>query len=65
MSNDQDHDGNYDGIVDPLVVLGASIVLLGDFLVLLVPLVGRSLLRLCESSVLIGSGYYLILERPG
>jgi hypothetical protein len=65
LSNDQDHDGNYDGMADPLLVLVTSLVLLGGFLVLVVPLVGRPLLRLCESPALIGSDYRTTLERPG
>jgi hypothetical protein len=65
LSHDQDHDGNYDGIADPLVVLCCALGVLWGYSVLLVPLVGRLLLRLCEPPILVGSDHHLALERPG
>lgn len=65
LSHDQDHDGNYDGIADSLVVLCCALGVLRGYSVLLVPLVGRLLLRLCEPPILVGSDYHLALERPG
>ena len=66
LSYDQDHDGNYDGMADPLVVLCCALVVaLGARFGLVVPLVGRLLLRLCEPPILVGSDYHLALERPG
>ena len=64
LSNDQDHDGNYDSIADALIVLCGLVVLRGYF-ALLMPLVGRVILRLCEPLILFSSDYYLVLERPG
>ncbi len=66
LSHDQDHDGNYDGIADPLMVLCCALVVaLGARFGLVVALVGRLLLRLCEPPILVGSDYQLALERPG
>ena len=64
LSDDQDHDGNYDGIADALIVL-CGLVVLRIYFVLLLPLVGRLVLRLCEPLILFSSDYYLALEHPG
>jgi hypothetical protein len=57
LSNDQDHDGNPDGVFDPLA----------DFcvhFVVLMPLVGMLLLMLCASLIL-RSSCRRALEQPG
>ncbi len=64
LGNDQDHDGDYDGIVDALTVL-CGFVVLRVRVVLLEPLVGRLLLRFCQPPILFSFDYYLALERPG
>jgi hypothetical protein len=64
LSNDQDHDGNYDGIADALIGL-CGLVVLRVYFVLLMPLAGRIILRLCEPLILFSSDYYLALEHPG
>jgi len=65
LSNDQDHDGNIDSMPDPLAVLLCGLVVLCPSLTLLTSLRSRLLLRLQEPPNLVGSGYYLALERPG
>lgn len=66
LSNDQDHDGKPDGMADTLVVLLlCAVVALRTCFVVLVLLLDRLLLRLCEPSILLGSDHYPALERPG
>ena len=66
LGNDQDHDGNYDGMADPLVVLllvyGLAVT---ARLVLLVPPACGFWLRLGEPSMLVGCDHHPPFERPG
>jgi len=66
LSNDQDHDGKPDGMVDPLVVLlGALVVSPACCVVLLLPPVSGFLLRFGEPPTLVGSDHHVTLDRPG
>jgi hypothetical protein len=65
LSNDQDHDGKPDSMVDPLAVLLCASVALHPNFVLLAPSVGGILLKLCEQPKLVSSDHCLALERPG
>ena len=66
LSNDQNHDGKIDGMADPLVVLlVCGFMMLHPCFVLLISLREGLLLRLREPLILVGSGYYPALERPG
>lgn len=65
LDNDMDHDGNPDGMVDPLVVLAAMVTVVGYYFALLVPLVGRLLPAPCGPLLLVSSECYLPLARPG
>lgn len=63
-NNDQDHDGNYDGIADPLagLAIGSAVLVIVLGLVALVGV--KLLLNLCEPPTL-SSIWPQILERPG
>ena len=64
LGNDQDHDGNYDSIADPLTALGL-ILAISSIGFLLRPLGDdRLLLALCEPPKL-SSVWLPVLERPG
>ena len=66
LSNDQNHDGNTDGMADPLaVLLLCGLLVPYPSLSLLTSLRSRLLLRLREPPNLVGSDYYPALERPG
>jgi hypothetical protein len=58
LSNDKDHDGNPDSMVDPGV--GFCV-----YFVVLPFLAAVHCLRLCEPLILRGLGYRLALEHPG
>lgn len=64
LDNDQDHDGNYDGMADPLAMLGLSSIAFYMPFVLGAPIAGRLLLASCEPPILVSSDYYLALEQP-
>jgi hypothetical protein len=64
LDNDIDHDGNYDGITDPLAVLGLILGMLSIVFVLRPLIGGRLLLILCDPPKL-SSIWPLVLERPG
>jgi hypothetical protein len=65
LSNDQDHDGNYDGIADPLIVLCALIIASCGYVVLPIPSMGGLLLKLCDPPILVDSDYHPAIEHPG
>jgi hypothetical protein len=65
LDNDQDHDGNYDGMADPLAALGSAFLVAFCMPFILGPSVGsRLLLVFCEPPILVSSDYYLALEQP-
>ena len=64
LDNDQDHDGNYDSITDPLAVIGLVLVVLSMRFVLRPLVSGNLLLSFCEPPKL-SSIWSLVLERPG
>jgi hypothetical protein len=64
LDNDQDHDGNYDGINDPLVALGLVLVVLSMGFVVHALASGRLLLVFCEQPKL-SSIWSQALQRPG
>ena len=65
LSNDQDHDGKYDGMADPLGVLLCALVVLAAHFVVLRPPVSGFLPRFGEPPVSEGSDHHPALERPG
>ena len=69
LDNDSDHDGNTDGMLDPLGVVGTStmkLLLCECLVMLIVPAVEGLTLRLWGSPIsLLSSDYRQALERPG
>ena len=64
VDNDQDHDGNYDGLSDSLVALGLVLVVLSTGFIVHAFTSGRLLIVFCEQQKL-SSIWPQALKRPG